>query len=97
MNHPTIPFQFAFKADGSSESVSINLSSGPVIYDLPPSTGTGSLGGAFNATASGTSNMGVDSGLTFTSASILLGILTVNFTGTVDAGTIVTVSGYLIY
>lgn len=96
-NHPSIAFQFTFYADGSTGSVSVNLSSGPIIYNLPASSGTNVLATGFNITASSVKNLSIDSGLTITSDTVLLGCLTVNFTGTVAAGTIVTVSGILLY
>src|SRR5579864_9310432 len=96
-NKPCIGFSFEFIYDGTSTSVSINLSSGPVVYQLPGSSGTNALG-TFNATASGTSSLSCDSGFTVTSSTLILGILTVNLGGTPPAaGTICTVSGIITY
>ena len=97
MNAPCIAFQFSFFADGTTSSVAVNLSSGPILYSLPPNSGTNALATGFNATATGVKSLSIDSGLTIASETLLLGILTVNFTGTVAAGTVVTLTGYLLY
>lgn len=97
MNHPCLGFSFQFIYDGSSTSVSVNASTGPLIYSLPASSGTGALGG-FNATATGVQDMSCDSGFTVTSTTLILGILTVNLGGTPPAaGTICTISGLAVY
>src|SRR5579864_6496419 len=96
-NKPCIGFSFQFIYDGSSSSVSINLSTGPVVYQLPGSGGTNTLG-SLNAAASGTSSLSCDSGFTVTSSTLILGILTINLGGTPPAaGTICTVSGIITY
>lgn len=97
MNKTCIGFSFEFIYDGSSTSVSINLSTGPVIYQLPGSGGNNTLGN-LNVTASGTSGLSCDSGFTISSTSLILGILTINLGGTPPAaGTVCTVSGLITY
>lgn len=95
MNKPSINFGFQFVHDGSANSVSVNLMTGPIYYNNPAQTGL--LNGAVNALASSAQGVLADSGLTVTTWSMLLGVLTVNFTGTVAAGTICSINGALLF
>lgn len=96
-NHSCIGFTFQFIYDGSSSNVSVNLTTGPVFYEIPGGSSSSSLG-TFSATAMGVSGLSCDSGFTVSSSLLLLGTLTINLGGTPPAsGTICTVSGILSY
>lgn len=98
MNSPSINFGFQFVCDGSSTTVEIDLTSGPVFYNLPAGTGTSAFNGGFNATAKSATGVEADSGLTVDSWNLGLDVLTVNFSGDLpDPGTVCTVNGTLLF
>jgi hypothetical protein len=90
-------FAFQFKGDGTHDSVSITLATGPVaIFEVGGSAGNPSLlSGVTSGVPSAVSSLNCSPSLTIQSSSLLLGILTVTFTAAPTDGTIYTISGIL--
>lgn len=99
MNRASINFGFQFVCDGSSGSVSVNMTTGPVYYNLPALTQIPTLNGVLSLLGTTPYGLAADTGLTVTSFSILLGVLTVNFTGasTVPPNTVCSINGTLMF
>lgn len=88
MNKIVLDFSFTFLNDGTSTSVSINLSTQPI----SPVQIVNSIN---LATAIGATALSCDSGASVTSSSLLLGILTVNLSSAGIAGTTNVIYGLL--
>lgn len=95
-NSVAVDFGFLFLNDGTSTSVSINLSSQPVAVQIANSNVIDVVNLDL-ATASGVTNLSCDSGATVTSSSLMLGILTVNLSAPGTAGTTNFISGVLTF
>ncbi len=95
-NKVAVGFAFKFQGDGSSTSVQCNLVTNPVYFSVP-SADYPTLSPTANATPSSVSDVSTSGGLTVSTTSVTLGVLTVNFTSAPANGTIYTVFGYLEY
>lgn len=97
MNSPIIFFGFTFLNDGTSTSVSINLSTQPVFVQGSNEMFNPQLVGNSLSltTAISAGGFTCDSGATITSSSILLGVLTVHLSTAGTAGDTDTIFGYL--
>jgi len=91
-NKTTIAFSFTFFGDGASTSVSIDLTTGPVFFSPPVS---GSITPLFASAPADVPLANMDcAGLTIVSRTLLLGVLTLNFSSAPTNGSLYTVNGY---
>jgi hypothetical protein len=94
-NKPTLLFSFLFTGDGVSSSIAIDLATGPIGYQAP-STNYPILNAALTTLPSAVRNV-TAAPLTVNSATVALGILTVNFSAATTNGTLYQVYGFLEY
>jgi hypothetical protein len=95
-NKLTLSFQIGFLSDGTTSTVVVNLSTGPVGYGAP---GAGNvLNDSLAATATDVTNLSGDwSGATVTKASLILGVLTLNISPVPASGSYGNIAGTVLF
>lgn len=96
-NRPSLAFGFSFQGDGSSTSVSISVSTGPIVYYPPSGSSTPALSGSLSVSAAAVAGVTCSGDLTVSGATILLGVLTVNFSTAPAEGSVYSISGTMLF